>query len=398
MGEWPLWKLRPPALAYVLLVQALAVALVALVIGTTPPPSSQQLLTFTLLAATSGAVIVATSVSIHVRNEPRRNPWTIHIAYLTAGLLTLPPNLQVLLLLGPALQGVLDVRPELHRWLFMTAASVVAVFAARFVIGWEQPSWGAVSFIVAGAVLLLVRAAVVVLGLRLRKPGALREEVLGEPIDVMLGVVAASLGGLLAVAITAEPSSALLAGPTLALLDLASQLPQWRRSAQRDGKTGLANAMHWERLARSELTRARPRSHPTAVLLLDLDHFKRVNDENGHMAGDAVLAAVALMLRGSVRREDVVGRFGGEEFVVLLPHADPRIACTVANQVRTSTASLSVPAHDLRGRYRELDDLTMSIGVATSLNFGYELSDLLGAADAALLAAKSAGRNAVTLA
>ncbi|GAA2822145.1 diguanylate cyclase [Saccharopolyspora taberi] len=398
MGAWLLWKLRPPALIYVLAVQALALALVVPIVVTSRPPNPRDLVMFMMLAITAGTVIVGSSVSITIHRQVRRNPWTIHITYLAAGVLTLPPNMLVLLLLGPALHGALDVRPELHRWLFTTAATTLAVFAARCVTGWAVPVWSPVHFVLGGAVLLVVRALVVAIGLRLRNPGATREEVLGEPIDVLLGVVAASLGGLLAVALVAEPASALLVGPSLALLDMSSQLPQWRRSAERDGKTGLANAAHWERLSRLELTRARGRSHPTAVLLLDLDHFKRVNDEIGHIAGDAVLAAVALMLRSSVRREDVVGRFGGEEFVVLLPGANSEIACTVANRIRTSTSSLSVPARDLRGSYREVNDLTVSIGVATTARFGYDLGDLLVAADAALLAAKASGRNAVTMA
>ncbi|WP_263250247.1 GGDEF domain-containing protein [Saccharopolyspora rosea] len=385
------------AAGYVLVVQAVALALVALVICTTPPPRPAELATFGMLAATAGTVIVATTVSINVRRQVRRNPWTLHIAYLATGILTLPPNLLVLLLLGPALHGVLDVRPGLQRWLFTTAATTIATFAARAVIGWSQPRWGPVLFVLAGAVLLMVRAVLVAAGLWLRNPGAPREDVLGEPIDVLLGIVAASLGGLLAVAVRAEPASALLAGPPLALLDLASQLPQWRRSAQRDGKTGLANAAHWDRLARAALARSRGRAQPAALLLLDLDHFKRVNDRIGHIAGDAVLAAVAVMLRGSVRREDVVGRFGGEEFVVLLPGADAEVACAVADRIRTSTAALSVPARDTHGRHRQLDDLTVSVGVATTHRFGYELGDLLAAADKALLAAKAAGRNAVIL-
>lgn len=133
-------------------------------------------------------------------------------------------------------------------------------------------------------------------------------------------------------------------------------------------------------------------------MLLDLDHFKRVNDDVGHLAGDAVLAAVALMLRSSVRKQDVVGRFGGEEFVVLLPAADRDVAFEVAHRVRAATASLSVPARDTEGVQRELDGLTVSIGVATTDRYGYDLADLLVAADAALLEAKAGGRNSVTFA
>ncbi|ASU80647.1 GGDEF domain-containing protein [Actinopolyspora erythraea] len=398
MGDWPLWRLRPAALVYVLAVQAVAVSLVFVVILTTAPPAADTLHRFGVLAFTAGLVIVGTSLSIQLREEVRRDPWTIHICYLVSGMLTLPPNLLVLLLLGPALHGVLDARDQPHRWMFVTAATVSATFAARAVLGWHDPQWTPVLLLSASATLLSLRAVIVAVGLRLRRPRASRSDVLGDPIDVLLGVVAVTLGMLLAVAMEFHPASALLAAPPMALLDMAGQLPQWRRSAQRDGKTGLVNAVHWDKLARAELSRARSRRQRAAVLLLDLDHFKRVNDELGHLAGDAALASMALMLRGSVRKGDLVGRFGGEEFVVLLPEADIRAASEVAYRIRGSTASLSVPAQDMRGAHRVLDDLTVSIGVAATERVGYELEDLLVAADAALLSAKAGGRNAVSLA
>ncbi|MGJ7907932.1 GGDEF domain-containing protein [Actinopolyspora sp. H202] len=398
MGYWPLWRLRPAALVYVIVVQVVAVSLVFAVILTTAPPASDTLHRFGLLAFTAGVVIVGTSLSIQLRDEVRRDPWTIHICYLVTGMLTLPPNLLVLLLLGPALHGVLDVRGESYRWMFVTAATVSATFVARAVVGWHEPRWNPLLLIAGSATLLLLRAAIVAVGLRLRRPRADRAEILGDPIDVLLGVVAATLGTLLAVAMEFNPASALLAAPPMALLDMAGQLPQWRRSAQRDGKTGLVNAVHWDKLARAELGRASSRQQRAAILLLDLDHFKRVNDELGHLAGDAALASMALMLRGSVRKGDLVGRFGGEEFVVLLPDADIPAACEIAQRIRSSTASLSVPARDTRGVHRELDGLTVSIGVAATERLGYELEDLLVAADAALLAAKANGRDAVSLA
>ncbi|TDC88377.1 GGDEF domain-containing protein [Saccharopolyspora aridisoli] len=398
MGGWLLWRMRPAAIGYVLLVQALALALVVLVFVTGQRPDSDDLLDFAVLASTAGATIVITSVSINLRRQVRRNPWTLHIVYLAAGILLLPTNLLVLLLLGPTLHGVLRDRPEAHRWLFTTAATTVATFAARLVAGWNEPVWTAVNFFAVGVVLLVVRASVVAGGIRLRTPGAPRTTVLGEPIDVLLGIVAASLGGLLAVAMSAEPLAALLAGPPMVLLDLASQLPQWRRTAQHDGKTGLANSSHWERIARVELMRARQRQQPVALLLLDLDRFKRVNDELGHLAGDTVLAEFANMLQDNVRSEDLVGRFGGEEFVVLLPGTQGETAYRIADRIRVSTAALSVDTRDIHGDQRELTGLTVSIGVATTGRFDYELTDLLVAADAAMLGAKAAGRNVVTVA
>ncbi|MEU6128770.1 GGDEF domain-containing protein [Saccharopolyspora sp. NPDC047091] len=398
MAPWPLWRLRAPALIHVLLTQAAAIGLVLPVVLLNSPPTPTQWFRFAMLGGTAAAVIIATSVTIHLRSGVRRDPWTVHMAYLAAGGLVLPPNLLVLLLLGPALHGVLEARPDPHRWLFVTASTTLAVFAARWVVGWENPRWDPAVIVLAGTTLLAVRALLVGIGLRLRDPGAPREDVVGEPIDVLLGIVAACFGGVLGMAVLQQPEVAVLGGPMLALLDLAGQLPHWRRSAQRDGKTGLANALHWDRIARAELRRASARDRGAALLLLDLDHFKRVNDEVGHLAGDAVLAAVAVMLRDSVRKEDLVGRFGGEEFVVLLPHACPEVAHAVAERVRLSVAALSVPTRDTLGRPRELTGVTVSVGVSTTARFGYELPDLLVAADAALLTAKSSGRNAVTFA
>ncbi|WP_243790563.1 diguanylate cyclase [Saccharopolyspora gloriosae] len=398
MAPWPLWRLRAPALLHVLLTQAAAIGLVLPVLALNSPPTPAEWLRFTMLGGTTTAVIVATSVSLHLRSGIRRDPWTVHIAYLAAGGLTLPPNLLVLLLLGPALHGVLEARPDPHRWLFGAAATALAVFAARGILGWHDPAWNPLLILLAGAALLLVRAVLVAIGLWLRDPDAAREDVVGEPIDALLGVVAACFGGVLGMAILREPSVAVLAAPMLALLDLAGQLPHWRRSAQRDGKTGLANSLHWDRVARAGLRRACARQRGAALLLLDLDHFKRVNDEVGHLAGDAVLVAVAEMLRGSVRKEDLVGRFGGEEFVVLLPNACVEVANAVAERMRLSTAALSVTTHDTMGERRELVGLTVSIGAATTKRFGYELPDLLVAADAALLTAKASGRNAVVFA
>jgi diguanylate cyclase (GGDEF)-like protein len=184
----------------------------------------------------------------------------------------------------------------------------------------------------------------------------------------------------------------------MALLERAAQLPQWRRSAQRDAKTGLSNAVHWDSRARAELAKGRGENRSMAVMLLDLDHFKRVNDQVGHLAGDAALAAIALMLSASTRRGDLVGRFGGEEFVVLLPEAEPEVAEAVAQRMRHAVAGLNVPTVATDGRQHVLTGLTVSIGVATTGRFGYELPDLLVAADAALLAAKAYGRNLVEMA
>jgi diguanylate cyclase (GGDEF)-like protein len=396
--RWPLWTLGRSALAYWLLVDLAALAVVVFAIVSSPQPTPGEIGRFAAIAGTAGAVIIGTSIYSHRVGEPERNPWAAHLCYLTAGLVALPCNLLVLLLFGPALHGVLAQRPESHRWVFTLSATALAVFSTRYVIGWAEPTTDLAVMVLGATVLLVVRAGVIALGLKLRNPRAPGEEVIGESIDVVLGIVAVSIGGLMGFASATTAVHALMAGPPLALLERAAQLPHWRRSAQRDAKTGLANAVHWDGRARYELSKARTRNRPMAVMLLDLDHFKRVNDEVGHLAGDSALSAVALLLTSTVRSGDLVGRFGGEEFVVLLPDAEPAIARSVAQRVRHAVADLAVPTVGTDGREHLLTGLTVSIGVATTQRFGYELPDLLVAADAALLAAKGYGRNLVEMA
>jgi len=125
------------------------------------------------------------------------------------------------------------------------------------------------------------------------------------------------------------------------------------------------------------------------VALIDIDHFKAVNDTHGHLAGDSVLRAVSDVLRDQLREYDVVGRFGGEEFVVLLPQTDEADALSIAERLRAHVAALSIPVQDGAAYVR----LTISIGVAALDAVGGEVTDLLAAADAALYFAKDAGRN-----
>lgn len=127
--------------------------------------------------------------------------------------------------------------------------------------------------------------------------------------------------------------------------------------------------------------------------MVDLDHFKAVNDTFGHPGGDAALAAAARALRTYIRGSDVARRFGGEEFVVLLPATDRRRAAAVAERIRATVAALEVPTGCGTAR------VTASVGVST-LAAGIEesLEVLLGRADAALYTAKNAGRDRVEIA
>lgn len=134
------------------------------------------------------------------------------------------------------------------------------------------------------------------------------------------------------------------------------------------------------------LTGSKQRDEPAALLLCDLDNFKRLNDTYGHPVGDQALIAFARIVDESLRKEDVSGRIGEEEFACLLGSCDEQTALEIAERIRRSFAQLSILEPGL---------LSVSIGVVTTRESGYDLSRLLSEADQALYGAKGLGRNRV---
>jgi len=163
-------------------------------------------------------------------------------------------------------------------------------------------------------------------------------------------------------------------------------------AATTDDKTGVYNTAGWHHTAEREFHRSRERESPFALLMIDLDHFKRINDTYGHLVGDAVLRAVAQAIKSEVRDRDAVGRFGGEEFVVLLPDVHAAEAHLVAERIRQAVMRIQVPVD---ADAELVTGLSTSIGVAIYPDAGTGVQELLDAADTALYRAKNAGRNQV---
>jgi diguanylate cyclase (GGDEF)-like protein len=183
--------------------------------------------------------------------------------------------------------------------------------------------------------------------------------------------------------------------PCATLLQRSASHAQLVRASRTDAKTGLLSAMAWQREAAVQLARAIRTRAPVAVAMVDIDHFKQVNDTYGHLAGDAVLAGVAAALTGGLREYDLAGRFGGEEFSLLLPDTDTEEAVRVAERLRVIMSRIAIPAQGTDGQEAHI---TVSIGVAVLTSGVNDLTELLAAADAALYRAKRAGRNLVRLA
>jgi diguanylate cyclase (GGDEF)-like protein len=158
-----------------------------------------------------------------------------------------------------------------------------------------------------------------------------------------------------------------------------------------DGLTGLFNHRHIQEVVHEEYERARRTGEPLSVIMLDFDHFKRVNDAYGHQVGDRVLQEMAEILRKTAREIDKLGRYGGEEFIAVLPETDPENATVFAERVRER-----VERHPFAVGRAEPLHLTVSAGTATYPYPGvYNPRTLVQRADQALYAAKAAGRNCV---
>jgi two-component system, cell cycle response regulator len=168
---------------------------------------------------------------------------------------------------------------------------------------------------------------------------------------------------------------------------LLSREHELEQLAYRDELTGLANRRFAVRQLHAEISRARRHDQQLSVVIFDADRFKSLNDRHGHLAGDEILRGLAERLRGRLREEDVVARFGGEEFLVILPDTGEEGARAVAEDLRAAVAGEPLPVGRIALR------LTVSAGYAAWE--GEDLERLIGRADRGLYAAKDAGRDCV---
>jgi len=182
-----------------------------------------------------------------------------------------------------------------------------------------------------------------------------------------------------------------MAGVASDITELHRARETLRTLAETDDLTGALNSRAFRRLLRHELTRGIRERRPLAVALLDIDNFKAVNDEHGHLAGDAVLTEVVRILRARLRASDIVARLGGDEFCVVLPNADEEGAARVLHELSSEISRAKLPLGGGRGVL-----VTLSVGIAVS-NPTSDEAELLKRADDALYASKRDGRNRVSV-
>jgi diguanylate cyclase (GGDEF)-like protein len=225
------------------------------------------------------------------------------------------------------------------------------------------------------------------------EPGAnLRKMILGRQ-GLHNDIIETCVATVVTLGIVISPIAILFALPFVTLLQRSSRHAQLVDASRIDAKTGLLNAVTWRRESASEVARAERTGSPLAVALVDIDHFKDVNDTFGHLAGDEALRAVSQVLLLAVRQYDLVGRFGGEEFSLLLPQTNEAGARAIAERIRAGVEAIRV---DSGKPGAEPITMTVSVGVAAvNRGVGWQITELMAVADAALYRAKGAGRNQV---
>jgi diguanylate cyclase (GGDEF)-like protein len=324
-----------------------------------------------------------------------------------AGALVLPPALAVLLCV--VVLGYAWIRHERHsgmrayRQVFGAAVVVASCLTSRFVLnlftagidGSAQAFRTIFAVLVAMLVYAAVNFVVLFLAIYLAVRPVKLSELLENGQDVTLEFATLCLGGLTALALAYQPLWSVLVVPPLFVLQRSVLTKHLEIAATTDAKTGLLNAAAWQHMAQRELARADREHEPAALLIVDMDNFKLVNDTHGHIAGDAVLRAVADCLVHELRQYDAIGRFGGEEFVAILCGVDELTAVGISERVRQQIQLLQVAA-PVQGQ-PPMTGLSASIGISCYPEHGGELEDLLHAADSALYAAKRAGRNRVVV-
>ncbi|WP_253774573.1 GGDEF domain-containing protein [Goodfellowiella coeruleoviolacea] len=412
--------------------EAVALAAVLTLIATGPSVSAQDWMHAAVLAAC--ATLHVTGSRWHEESRRHENGnLRVHIdlggLWSVAALLVLPPALLVGVIVLIRWQRWPIARKPAWRYVFSTSAILLAAVSARAALNATGPHhWTALDLLDSTTQLLLVlgvgliyntvQAALIGAAFALEQARATARMMLGgrqDNAEAAIGTVGAVL-----VTVTLANAPAVVGVVSIGLVIVAAVL-HTNEHLRHDVKTGVLNAAGWQGAAHRELHRARHNQTPTAVLIVDADQFKGINDRWGHLIGDVVLREIATALRTDTRPTDIVGRFGGEEFALLLPDTDTDSATQVAERVRTRIAHLRVPVTTRRGHTTVLtgrqappvaprpDDtntppeadtrvISVSIGVAADTGPHLDLTRLLSDADAALYQAKAHGRNRVEVA
>ncbi len=407
--EWPVWQLPPGVRALIAVVTAAYALAIAVAVIFVPGTLSWHSLWL------CGALLLCTALTVELTKRTGENAGVIKDVYTVWELplaILLPP---VYALVAPIFRFTLTQtrirRVPLHRRVYSAAAIGMANASASLVFhaitgqglgtptvpGLRATGW-LIAVAVAALTLWTVNTSLVFAVIKSSDPTVRLRDLYLARESVQNDVTELCVAVLVTLGIAVTPLTIFLAFPFVTLLQRSFRHVQLVNASRVDTKTGLLNAGTWEREAATEVARA-VRTHTSlAVALIDIDHFKAVNDSFGHLAGDRALRTVARALAIPLREYDLVGRFGGEEFALLLPQTKALDAYRIAERIRTHIGSMPITVSD--DADAEPVRLSISIGVAAldarwDSSSGAQLTELLAAADGALYQAKREGRNQV---
>jgi ATP-binding cassette ChvD family protein len=407
--RWPLFANSVPAICYMLAVLTGYCVLAGFELASTPLRRPDLVLFAALMAC--GAVCVEATRRLGQPAGVSRDllsAWWLPVALL------LPPAYA---LAAPAFLGVLFYlrvrRGPVYRRALSTAALGLAGSCASVLFRWLAPvapqagpagwltypgprEWFARPqqagvAVCCAVVFAVLNTCLIALAAWLAESDGKLADMMWDRERMLLDLTETCVGVLVTIACALSALLLCVALPPVLLLQRSLLHQQLKAAARTDAKTGLLNAATWQREADQEIARALRREEPVAVLLTDIDHFKKVNDTHGHLIGDDVLRGLAAELRQQVRETDLVGRFGGEEFAILLPDTTVEEACRIAERLRRGAGLIQVLAE------QTAVGVTISVGVSALGQHGHDLFELLATADLALYRAKNTGRDRVCL-
>jgi diguanylate cyclase (GGDEF)-like protein len=277
----------------------------------------------------------------------------------------------------------------------MSVQPVLRLFGAGDVL---RADWQGGLVLLAVSVSILVYTSVngvpVAIAVKAHHPARPWSKTFGTKAENALELATLSLGAVTATVLVTQPVLVALMLLPVIVLHRNVLMRQLEEKAAQDSKTGLLTAEEWQTRVAAELVRNARTREPFAVLMVDLDRFKKVNDTYGHVAGDAVLRTVAMTITGQLRAYDSVGRWGGEEFVVLLPQIPGDDARDVAERIRVAVRDLTVTVTVSESTH-VITELSASVGVACFPDAATTVDGLVHVADERMYQAKRAGRNTV---
>jgi diguanylate cyclase (GGDEF)-like protein len=379
------------------------------------PAAARSFLLVTVVASVAAAAVTTTAASSHVRwsvfaavvvagavaqifatHVPGNQVFHTGIAFSVAAALLLPPELVVVVCAAQHLPEWLRQRYPWFIQVFNTANVVLSGLAAwcvRAAIARDgvhlTSSAAATEVLVASAAavtFVLVNHALLARMLRLARGHDLSASGLFSLDGLLADAIVAAVGVGIAFGLEHSWALAVVVALPLVLIQRALALPTLREQAFSDHKTGLLNSRGIDQPARNEFGRARRLGRPLSVLLCDVDDLREINNTFGHLDGDAALAAVAAAFRAELRPYDLCARFGGDEFLVVLPETDEEEAVAVAGRIQDWLVG-----HRLPTREGGMLAVGVSLGVGSLREGDSEIGSVIARADAAMYEEKRAG-------